>query len=138
MPEKPEKRVEKYLDLGHSEAENHAKAQQKVYEEHIARTSSVTRAISEFFKTNVVGFFCHYCKSRFGPRHPYQFYPRQGDTGIYQLRASLPSREGVSLALLSDWASDTRESDAVAHLVTRYAPDYSIHLGDVYLSLIHI
>jgi hypothetical protein len=132
MPEKSEKKVEKYLDLGHSEAENHARAQQKKYEEHVSRTSSVTRVISEFFKTNLVGFFYHYVKSRFGARHPYQAYPRQGDSGVYSLRSSIPSREAVTVALLSDWASDTQESDRVAHLVARYAPDYSIHLGDVY------
>ncbi|WP_373512750.1 metallophosphoesterase [Persicitalea sp.] len=130
--EKPEKKVEKYLDLGHSEVENHAKAQQKVYEEHVTRTSSASRIISEFFSTNVFGFVYHYLRSRFGARHAYQAYPSEGDSGIYQLTSSVPSRESITLALMSDWASDTTESDAVAHLVARYAPDYTIHLGDVY------
>ena len=132
ITEKSKKKVEKYLDLGHSEVENHAKTQQKLYEEHVAQTSSATRIISEFFSTNVFGFVYHYLRSRFGKRHPYQAYPREGDSGIYQLTSSTPSRESVTLALLSDWASDTSESDAVAHLVARYAPDYTIHLGDIY------
>jgi hypothetical protein len=132
MPEKSEKKVEKYLQLGHTEAENHARAQQKLYEEHVSRTSSVSRVISEFFKTNVLGFTYHYIKSRFGIRHAYQAYPRNGDSGVYRLRSSIPSRTSVQIALLSDWASDTEESDTVAHLVARYAPDYSVHLGDVY------
>lgn len=131
-PKTPEKKVEKYLDLGHSEVENHAKSQQKLYEEHVGRTSSVTRVISEFFGINVLGFLYHYLRSRFGPRHPYQTYSAEGDNGIYLLASSMPSREGISLAMMSDWGSDTTESDAVAHLVARYAPDYSVHLGDIY------
>ena len=132
IPEKSEKKVEKYLDLGHSEVENHAKAQQKKYEEHVNQTSSATRIISEFFSTNIFGFLYHYLRSRFGKRHPYQAYPSEGDNGMYQLTSSVPSREVITLALLSDWGSDTTESDAVAHLVARYAPDYTIHLGDIY------
>ena len=132
MSEEPEKKLEKYLDLGHSEVENHAKAQQKLYEEHVTRTSSVSRVINEFFSTNIFGFVYHYLRSRFGPRHPYQAYPSEGDSGIFELNSSVPSRPEITLALLSDWGSDTTESDKVAHLVARYAPDYSVHLGDIY------
>jgi len=132
MKEPSEERTKKFLELGHSEAENHAKTQQELYEKHVKDTSSVTNVISEFFKTNLLGFAWHYLKSRFGPRHPYQAYPRNGDTGVYRLQSSIPSREEISIALLSDWASDTAESDAVAHLVSRYSPDYTIHMGDVY------
>ncbi|QRR01915.1 metallophosphoesterase family protein [Dyadobacter sandarakinus] len=132
MAESAEERSKKYLDLGHSEAENHAKTQLELYEKHVRDTSSVTNVISEFFSTNLIGFAWHYLKSRFGPRHPYQAYPRNGDLGIYQLQSSIPSRQEITLALLSDWGSDTAESDAVAHLVARYAPDYTVHMGDIY------
>lgn len=132
MPESAEDRTKKYLDLGHSEAENHAKTQLELYEKHVKDTSSATNVVSSFFKTNLLGFAWHYLKSRFGPRHPYQAYPRNGDTGVYKLNSSIPSRDEISIALLSDWASDTAESDAVAHLVARYAPDYTIHMGDIY------
>jgi hypothetical protein len=132
MPESAEDRTKKYLDLGHTEAENHAKTQLELYEKRVKETSSVTNVISGFFKTNLLGFAWHYLKSRFGPRHPYQAYPRNGDSGVYKLTSSIPSREEISIALLSDWASDTEESDAVAHLVARYAPDYTIHMGDIY------
>lgn len=132
MKEKSEERTKKFLALGHSEAENHAKTQQELYEKHVKETSSVTNVISEFFKTNLFGFAWHYLKSRFGPRHPYQAYPRNGDTGVYKLQSSIPSRDEISVALLSDWASDTAESDRVAHLVSRHTPDYTIHMGDIY------
>lgn len=132
MPESPKERAHKYLDLGHSEAENHAKTQLELYEKRVEQTSSVTNAISEFFKTNLIGFAWHYLRSRFGARHPYQAYPRNEDSGIYPLQSSVVSREEISIALLSDWASDTAESDAVANLVARHAPDYTIHMGDIY------
>lgn len=130
--ERSEEGTKKYLALGHTEAENHAKTQQELYQKHVTDTSSVTRVISEFFKRNLIGFAWHYLKSRFGPRHPYQAYPRNGDDGRYPLQSSMTSREGLHIALLSDWASDTLESDKVAHLVSKYAPDYTIHMGDVY------
>ncbi|CAG5069715.1 hypothetical protein DYBT9623_02452 [Dyadobacter sp. CECT 9623] len=132
MPESSKERAEKYLDLGHSEAENHAKTQLELYEKRVKDTASATNAISEFFKTNLIDFAWHYLRSRFGPRHPYQAYPRNGDTGIYKLQSSIPSRTEISLALLSDWASDTEESDKIANLVSKYTPDYSIHMGDIY------
>nr|WP_295933484.1 metallophosphoesterase [uncultured Dyadobacter sp.] len=132
MPESPKERAHKYLDLGHSEAENHAKTQLELYEKRVEQTSSVTNAISEFFKTNLIGFAWHYLRSRFGARHPYQAYPRNEDSGIYPLQSSVVSRDEISIALLSDWASDTAESDTVANLVARHAPDYTIHMGDIY------
>lgn len=130
--ETSDQRAEKYINLGHTEAENHARTQMELYEEHVKNTSEVTNAISSFFKTNLLGFAWHYLKSRFGPRHPYQAYPRNGDIGVYTLQSSAPSRSEINISILSDWASDTSESDSVAHSVAKHAPDYTIHLGDVY------
>jgi hypothetical protein len=132
MSEQKAKKTEKLVSMGHSQAESHVRTQQEEYEKHVQQTSNVTNVISQFFKTNLFGFAWHYLKSRFGPRHSYQYYPAHGDSGIYRLQASLPSSEGVTLALLSDWASDTEESDRIGHLVAKNLPDYTIHLGDVY------
>ena len=133
MANSQEKRVEKYLDMGHSEAQSHAKTQQKVFEKHVTEEKeNVTRVISEFLKTNLFGFAYHYIKSRFGKRHPYQSYPRNGDTGIYKMQPAKPDVEEITISLLSDWASDTAESDAIGKLVANHVPDYTIHLGDVY------
>lgn len=132
MKEISEERTKKYLDLGHTEAENHAKTQLELYEKRVKETSNVTNVISEFFKTNLLGFVWHYLKSRLGPRHVYQFYPSNGDSGVYTLQSSVVSRKGIRVALLSDWASDTIESDTIGNLVARHAPDYTIHMGDVY------
>src|SRR5690606_40161109 len=111
-----EENTEKYLNLGHTQAENHARTQQKLYEEYVAQTSSVTRQIEEFFKTNIIGFGWHYFRSRFGRRHPYQYYPTDDDTGIYRLTPSVVDRP-LTVALLSDWANDTKEADNVDHRV---------------------
>lgn len=127
-----EERAKKYLNLGHTQSENHAKTQQEVFEKRVKEKSNVTNVISAFFKTNLLGFVWHYLKSRFGPRHAYQSYPCINDSGIYTMQGSISSREGIQVALLSDWASDTSESDTVAHLVSKHTPDYSIHLGDIY------
>jgi hypothetical protein len=132
MLESSEEKAKKYLGLGHSEAENHARAQEDLYKKRVKERSTATNVISEFFKTNLFGFVWHYLKSRFGPRHAYQAYPRNGDFGIYPLQSSVNSREEIKIALLSDWASDTSESDSVAHLVAGSTPDYTIHLGDIY------
>lgn len=132
MAEDSEGKFEKLLDLGHTEAENHAKTQQELYEKYVNDRSTVSNQLSQFFKTNIFGFAWHYLKSRFGPRHAYQYYPTESDTGIYPLQSSISSRNSIEIALLSDWASDTQEADAVAHLVAKYAPDYTIHMGDVY------
>lgn len=125
-----EKRDQKqYVDLGHSEAENHLKAQAALYEKKTKYIGTTTNLVGAFFWTNLMGFAYHYFKSRFGPKAEYQFYPRNGDDGLYPLQSDTDT---VTLALLSDWATDTPESDQVGHLVSTYDPDYTIHLGDIY------
>ena len=51
------------------------------------------------------------------------------DTGVYPLHTVSESGE-ISIALLSDWASDTPESQNIAELAG--IQDYSIHMGDTY------
>lgn len=59
----------------------------------------------------------------------YQTYPKpEVNNGIFKMQNA--SDKLTTVALLSDWASDTPES----HLIARQASnnDYSIHLGDTY------
>jgi hypothetical protein len=61
--------------------------------------------------------------------YKYQTYPKpEINNGIFKMQN--PSDKLTTVALLSDWASDTPES----HLVARQASnnDYSVHLGDTY------
>ncbi|WP_121352976.1 metallophosphoesterase family protein [Flavisolibacter nicotianae] len=62
-------------------------------------------------------------------RYPYQTYkdPRQNN-GIF----TMPDDPEISVALLSDWASDTPESCNVASLCDSTKRDFTIHLGDTY------
>lgn len=116
----PSRSAADYVNLGHSAAENHVKTETTKVEEQARYRSP------QFLWNNIFGFIYHYLKSRFGGRHPYQFYPTAGDAGVYRI----PDR--LSMALLSDWATDTEESDKLGRLVARHNPDLSLHLGDVY------
>lgn len=58
----------------------------------------------------------------------YQHYQVNSNQGIFRMVAE--PQEEVSIALLSDWASDTPESHLVAAQCGRQ--DYSIHMGDTY------
>ena len=61
--------------------------------------------------------------------YPYQHYNKPDENnGIFPM---IRKTEGpVTVALLSDWASDTVESQLIAQLTGKQ--DYSIHLGDTY------
>jgi hypothetical protein len=62
-------------------------------------------------------------------RYTYQTYrDRTVNNGIF----TMPDAEEVSVALLSDWASDTPESHNVAALCGAVKKDFTIHLGDTY------
>jgi hypothetical protein len=119
--------AETYVDLSHDKAINHLKTQ----ENELATEPSNSGDLNKLLKAwqNYWGFFYHYLRSRFGPRHPYQCYPTaDGETGIFRMEPGT----GTRVALLSDWATDTVESDAVGFLVGQYQPHYTAHLGDVY------
>jgi hypothetical protein len=61
--------------------------------------------------------------------YAYQSYLKpEENNGIFKIKTV--AGEQTSIALLSDWASDTAESFNIAKLVGEV--DYSIHLGDTY------
>ena len=68
--------------------------------------------------------------SQIGNNHyPYQTYSQPKiNNGIFKMTPE--QDKNVSIALLSDWASDTAESHNIARLCG--VKDYSIHLGDTY------
>lgn len=62
-------------------------------------------------------------------RYPYQVYGKpEENNGIFKIHPA--AGKETTVALLSDWASDTPESQKVASLVGPV--EYSIHLGDTY------
>jgi Calcineurin-like phosphoesterase len=77
---------------------------------------------------NKMAWFCknllNLGNSRFTPYPSYS----DPDGGLFEIQKG--ADEPVTIALLSDWASDTTESQQVAAQVG--TNDYSIHLGDTY------
>lgn len=128
MPDTPKRDLKEYVNVGHSELENHLRTQTAQFQ-NVLEEADASRKLTDFLWLNIFGFAYHYLKSRFGPRHPYQFYPAGEDTGVFKMKVE---NETTHIALLSDWASDTPESDRIGAVVASHKPDYSIHLGDVY------
>lgn len=78
-------------------------------------------------------WFAWFIKSLLRGDRTYYEYPDYSqvlnDNGVYPLQTNNPSGE-ISVGLLSDWASDTAESQNIASLLG--VQDYSIHMGDTY------
>ncbi len=106
------------LNLGHSPIENQLKTLKEV-----PPTYNMHGLVEENKLIWLLKIF-----GQFGARHyPYQTYVNPAiNNGIFKMH----SNDDVSVALLSDWASNTQESHHVAHLCG--TQDYSIHLGDTY------
>lgn len=123
-----------YIDLTRSEAQNHYRTEDTKAEVKVQKEQTAMNRLSNFFESKWFSFFKHYIKSRFGPKHKFQNYLSEvSDNGIYKLEKTSPeSKPGISIALVSDWATDTNESDRIGVLIENREPDYTIHLGDTY------
>lgn len=128
MAEKTKRELNEYVDVGHSELENHLRTQNAQLQ-NVADDADASRKLTDFLWLNIFGFAYHYLKSRFGPRHAYQYYPVGEETGIFKMPLE---NQTTQIALLSDWASDTPESDKIGAIAAAHKPDFSIHLGDIY------
>ena len=84
-------------------------------------------SIGDFLTKTLWSWIYHYAKSRFGKKASYRVYTG-ANTGIYTLSAVAPT----SLAITSDWATDTAESHAIARAMKGHDPDYTLHVGDTY------
>ena len=62
---------------------------------------------------------------------PYPTYANTGQSGVYTLR-SVSGEGPVRLSIASDWATGTQEAAQVAESMQAAAPDYTLHLGDIY------
>ena len=114
----PERTSHDYLHPSRSELVNHLKTEVKKRPGH---------DIGDFLNKSFWSWIYHYIKSRFGRKYPYPAY-QLPDTGIYELA----SGQEITVAVVSDWATDTPDSFAVARQIQQHEPDYTIHVGDVY------
>jgi len=121
----PTRQTEDYKNLGRSVAKNHAKTE-------IAKKEHVnTNVLDNFLKTNWIQWVVHYVKSRFTPKHAFNTYKDEGENGIYTLQPKVDG-EPVTIAVVSDWATDTIESKNISLQIAAHHPDYTIHIGDTY------
>lgn len=118
IPKLPERSNQDYLDPSRSELVNHYRTEAKKEPNH---------TIGDFLTKTFWSFIYHYIKSRFGRKYPYPSY-QPPETGIHDLAFE----QEISIAVTSDWATDTAESFAIAEQIRNHNPDFTIHVGDTY------
>jgi hypothetical protein len=93
------------------------------------RAPSPYAMIAAFLPNRLCKWVWEYCSHRLGRRHPFQVYAKSDpDQGVYKLEGD----DEIRIALAGDWGTGTDEAEAVALLIKKFNPHYSIHLGDVY------
>ncbi|HMQ78322.1 MAG TPA: metallophosphoesterase [Ignavibacteria bacterium] len=123
---------EKYINLGRTFVENHYKTEASKTQQAAKAVATAQQPtsykIKDFFENNILGWFKHYIKSRFGPKADYKSYdPSMNPSeGVYNFKGT------AKIALVADWANDTDESDFIGGQIATHEPDYTIHLGDTY------
>ena len=131
----PERSVKEYLHNKRSELTNHLRTElSKGKGAGLLKGKRRTRRkkITDFLGKEIWSWLYHYIKSRFGKKAKYRPYPA-GETGVYKLTKSAGSaNEYMSIALASDWATDTKESEGVCQQIKKHEPDYTVHIGDIY------
>ena len=128
----PKRTHEDYLNLFRSEAQNHSRTQQSIMKTEVAETIRPNR-FKIFLTTNIIGWFFHYIKSRFGKKHPFIDYSGSATNGVFEMYSTTSNnKNSIKIVVAADWATDTEESDHIGDLMKAEKSDYSIHLGDVY------
>jgi len=80
----------------------------------------------------VTPWLWHYFLSIFHTKYgPYPGYELDGKDGVYPLRAKNGGKT-IRIAVAGDWGTGTEEAFHVGEQMSKFAPDYTIHLGDVY------
>ena len=88
--------------------------------------------LAAFENGNLWPWIWNYLKTSFAGKHkPYPAYPSDGTSGVYPLNAS-DGGSVIKVTIVGDWGTGTYESWKVAQSMVGFAPDYTIHLGDVY------
>jgi Calcineurin-like phosphoesterase len=127
----PERTNKEYLNNKRSELTNHLRTELSKGKVPRVRRNR-RKKIADFLSKEIWSWLYHYFKSRFGIKAKYRPYPI-GETGIYKLTKSAASaNEYMSVAITSDWATDTKESVDICRQIKRHEPDYTIHIGDIY------
>jgi predicted phosphodiesterase len=95
-------------------------------------TTSNFPLMAAFESGNLWPWITNYLKTSFtGKFKPYPTYPSDGTSGVYQMKAN-DGGDVIRVSIVGDWGTGTYESWKVAQCMADSAPDYMIHLGDVY------
>lgn len=119
--------LEEYINLKRSPLQNHLKTDLAKAEELNLSENNALRKLNNYFSLGIVSGIKHYIVNRIGKKHKFLNYDTAEDNGIYQI-----SNDLNLISLVSDWASDTPESDKIGELIKSFNPDFTIHLGDTY------
>jgi len=97
-----------------------------------ARAREAFETLNLFTSADGWRWIAEYFRHRFGRKHPFLAYGSD-DNGIYPLRGDDGADDdAIRIAIGGDWATGTDEAFAIAELMAKRKPHYSIHLGDVY------
>jgi hypothetical protein len=89
-------------------------------------------ALAAFLPHQSWRWISSYTQQMLRPRYgPYPAYADTGESGIYALRSAV-GQGPVRISIASDWGTGTQEAAQVAESMAAGAPDYTIHLGDIY------
>lgn len=125
--------INEYLKLHRFEFQNHYRTIKSKNLPEAAKPGSVTYFFKDYLGKNIWGWFYHYIRNRFGPKHRFLTYENKiKDNGIYELTNSNPATKEIKIVMCSDWATDTDESDLIGEIMKKHNADYTIHLGDTY------
>jgi hypothetical protein len=83
--------------------------------------------LNAFLPSHLAAWIPHVMRYWFHRKHPFRDYAsaKEGN-GIFTIA------DAATLSVVGDWGTGTDEAQMVADAVEKFAPDYSIHLGDVY------
>jgi hypothetical protein len=87
--------------------------------------------LSAFLPQNLWPWVKSYLAYAFKSKHKFPSYPAQGERGIYEMAAAAGG-QALKLSIAGDWGTGTEEAWKVASAMSKFDPDYTIHLGDVY------
>jgi len=110
-----------FTGFGHSRIAAHFRAAQTGY------STTTYGPIAAFLPGRLFKWIPQVAKYWFHKKHAFRDYTAQGKgTGIY------PIDDRVKISVAGDWGTGTDEARIVASAMEKSAPEFTIHLGDVY------
>jgi hypothetical protein len=125
QPHSSRKNLGNFIGMFHSALAAHFRAGGSNY------SQTTYDPLKAFLPDHLAAWIPHVMRYWFHEKPPFRDYtvtgagPGKGN-GIFQMA------DNATLSLVADWATGTDEAQKVADCVRHFAPDFTIHLGDVY------